>query len=682
MHQQEARVTAATSWLLRIYMPGDNSAVRVCNGAPRPNQDFFTEYYNFDIFNLPVRNSRRATMSDMRKQEAQAPPQALLKTFLGVYKSSPAGEVDQCREFLIDRPPFQKPTNIMPVDEYEARFQLAKEFEKKCQEKNPKFQINRIMLSTMMVAPLAKLRDLVSQPKDSPTELMATFSGQEIHILLEAFFRGPQKAAALGSALSTPASAGKRKVSGDRRRIGDDDGPLHRNQEQAGRCRLRDNNKCILTGQHDPDVCHIVPFSWTETTSNSVMMREYLNWPTNFLFTQGEAPDPTNLCRDAGSADWVWNLICLSPVAHRAWSRAFFGLEYQGKWEVPDKDQRAMKIAARGSATGGRLRPRAGSSKAKDEEMKLGVVQLKFHWLRRGLPQKSGQTFRSRVDLEKEAIYENSFLSQLKDNLRTLHFPSGRRIASGHVFEVEMALVDVPHFIGVIRYQWALNKIAAMSGFAETLELDEDDDDEEVGEAAVVLGGEEEAIPGGAAGAVAGRIPEGAAGGTPGEAREGLRRGEPTTPGEVQRPRRATLTSPGEGEAPRSPLARIPQERVSKENSPVAGTFPGLPDLIRSARGGSPRGGSPRGGSPRGGSPRKGGLRLATAAGQSPVRWTQTLADRGVLPAEALLPPAAQSSSPQKENVPFGQPAGGLAQRRQRPLPQERRRTEDDEEHH
>lgn len=377
----------------------------------------------------------------------------------------------------------------MPRVEYEERIRLAVKLESTIRKTLPLFQLNAAMFSALMVAPLGRLQSLIDT--DDPDSLRSnlvlvrtSLNGMHNllrvcnyilsllhlprHALTEALvFRGP------GTVAATPAEVSDRTSSGSRKRprshssrplspghagrtTSSTDKSRPRNSIERHCALRRDGEVCVITGTSSPQVCHIVPFSWTENKKNCGIVQSAM-YDHGDLLWQRESMPAEELCelyRAPSSSDQSWNMLSLSPLLHVWWARPYFGLEYLGRLP-PDSDD-------------------------------LVSVELRFRWLLRDKfirPETA-------ILLDKERDYHNCLLSRIwssPDNhtIAARFITSGRQVLTGHTFFVRIPAQHVSKFIAAIKVQWALTQVAAMCGFAEA-EDDDNDPDHAVREATIL----------------------------------------------------------------------------------------------------------------------------------------------------------------------------------------------------
>lgn len=63
-----------------------------------------------------------------------------------------------------------------------------------------------------------------------------------------------------------------------------------RNKTESNRALVRDKELCVVTGTSCPQVCHIVPFSWTESQKNYNFVGGAIFGPFNVLWNTNDLP--------------------------------------------------------------------------------------------------------------------------------------------------------------------------------------------------------------------------------------------------------------------------------------------------------------------------------------------------------------------------------------------------------
>lgn len=213
-----------------------------------------------------------------------------------------------------------------------------------------------------------------------------------------------------------------------------------RNSSAVSACKKRDSNRCVLTGASDPEVCHIVPFSWNSTRANIkktqcvysasiLLMKSKWTSDNSLLLENSDAP---------GGSDHVWNTICMNPLLHKWWAQAFFGLKCLG-------------IAPTDKGT--------------------SIVEVQFQWMPRSKKNPTAPCILTENDM-RLMVDEIKALTDGGDLPVTPKHPHGKvgtsqvNLRSGYTFRVEMSPEDAGRFKDMLDLQWACIVIAALSGAA------------------------------------------------------------------------------------------------------------------------------------------------------------------------------------------------------------------------
>lgn len=339
------------------------------------------------------------------------------------------------------------PTDLMPVAEYEERLDIARVVE--AAGRPYVKSLNAAEFSALMIAPIDHLRTLLR----ADHARRARRALRDVQGLLEAW----RSACRSGSAISPLSPLDMtRSISSQSQPLSrsgvarsNSSQPQHRcNATQRDDALERDNHQCIITGTSRPHVCHIVPFSRTESQNDCDTMGLLMMEPIELFWNEDNLPMDAweALWRAPGSADESWNMLCLSPQLHVWWADSLFGLEYMGG--LTGKDKKAAPILS---------------------------IQLRFHWLQKNRASKPWTP----INLDDESNYASCFLSRYYDvgaepYTGTHFFTSGHRVRTGHLFYVCVPVVDAEKFVVAIKTQWALTRVAAMCGFAETADANDD----------------------------------------------------------------------------------------------------------------------------------------------------------------------------------------------------------------
>ncbi|OAX78520.1 hypothetical protein ACJ72_07171 [Emergomyces africanus] len=106
-------------------------------------------------------------------------------------------------------------------------------------------------------------------------------------------------------------------------------GPNTRSKKSVELCRMRDENRCVITGADDPvDVAHIFPFSMRELQSPDLVNDIYNPWSVLRKFWTKERVDAWyDAITSPLATESVRNLMCFAPSVDKYHERAYFALE-------------------------------------------------------------------------------------------------------------------------------------------------------------------------------------------------------------------------------------------------------------------------------------------------------------------------------------------------------------------
>jgi hypothetical protein len=232
---------------------------------------------------------------------------------------------------------------------------------------------------------------------------------------------------------------------------------VYRKEKEKKKCKERDSDMCVMMKTANPDVCHILPFTFNDTLDNakktenvyhgvaSIMGKEF------FERLRGQLADMSNL----GTTDQAWNMICLNPQLHRWWSKAYFGLQCLG---------------------------------IEHDEDSMATLTIQFRWM----PQ-----IRKRIYERVNVSGRGSHWSHVKKTIDIFHrkedpaptpqdqeqvvkafLSSGLPVLSGHIIRLAFTSEDGARCKEMLDLQWACIKMTALAGGAGDPELFSDQDPE------------------------------------------------------------------------------------------------------------------------------------------------------------------------------------------------------------
>ncbi|KAF5529363.1 hypothetical protein FPHYL_14226, partial [Fusarium phyllophilum] len=261
---------------------------------------------------------------------------------------------------VTDKHPFQTPNSLLPTEDARERrdFALAIQVYIRTDSSQKDFQLRGEQMAAIMSIPREQLLPggHLSPVGLPPTEVLNfkdklesiwpfslhckyhyPFCDSGLLTLYEVLQALDKKEHRDQSSRSTASNKSSLPGSTDQREKEDSEAKypkkkVYRNKKEKEKCKERDSDMCVMMKTADPDVCHILPFTFNDTLDNakktenvfygvaSIMGQEF------FERLRGQAADMSNL----GATDRAWNMICLNPQLHRWWSKAYFGLQCLG----------------------------------------------------------------------------------------------------------------------------------------------------------------------------------------------------------------------------------------------------------------------------------------------------------------------------------------------------------------
>ncbi|RSL91711.1 hypothetical protein CDV31_015398 [Fusarium ambrosium] len=401
----------------------------------------------------------------------------------------PEGQLQALKELMKADPAYQKPRDLVPLDDISIKTEYALKIQKRIQRYVPgakDFRLNNVHLAVIWSAPLSTFGD--------GGTLSARATAVDLHKHLEAlaplvkhFLARWSDAAYTKYSASHPGMPGVpqtihkatrgstressakalNKISEQFQQLGlegseedeieDEEDDIadttflfddkRRNSSAVSACKKRDNNTCVLTGTSDPEVCHIIPFSWNSTQLNikktqfvfqasAVLMGAQWTDENSLLLANPDVP---------GGSDHVWNTICINPLLHKWWAQAFFGLKCLG---IIDKDKNTS------------------------------IVEVQFRWMPRSkknptAPCSLTENERKKMEEEIRAFTDGGSLPATPKHgkIGASRINLSCPLLSGHTFHIEMPPEDARRFKDMLDLQWACIVAAALSGAAEAPDL-------------------------------------------------------------------------------------------------------------------------------------------------------------------------------------------------------------------
>lgn len=201
---------------------------------------------------------------------------------------------------------------------------------------------------------------------------------------------------------------------------------------------MRDGNACVLMQTAMPEVCHILPFSMSATgAALDFFSKKCGHLIYGLLHGTDHYKTLTDMSKNCGWSDKAWNMLCLNHQLHAWWAEGYFALKYLGS--IP---------------------------KSKE----ASIVQLQFHWMPRiGLDCQQNCTIPEALEAMQRTV------SDCNEFVKATRASSGPSLATGQVFEIPVHPEEAPKMKLMIDLQWAMIRLAALSGAAGHIdELDKE----------------------------------------------------------------------------------------------------------------------------------------------------------------------------------------------------------------
>ncbi|KAK1836825.1 hypothetical protein QBC39DRAFT_337415 [Podospora conica] len=352
-------------------------------------------------------------------------------------------------------PPREETTTILPLDELEERLMHIERVERAAEIAGTA-PLTRYQFAGLLLMPIGNLRrfgvsfGLINYVKEVQP-LVRIFLTKAVEGSTK-MTTAPTSASRGSGTKATSASGGsgmgKRKASAastsaKRIKASDEnynprtpDGPageLRRDKTVAEERKRVDNGRCVVLGTADPQACHIIPWSSCNNPVNLELFRSSLTASLLALVEANDINDPEiirHFTGSVGASDKLWNVISLNPQMHVWWGKAYFGFKYLGI--LPSET---------------------------DEE---SFVSVQFYWMPRAIPWQQDQRDQEEIGLYLTNDY-SPFSSRGVAGLRL----TGRPVISGDIFNIRVAAVDAQKMAMAFRIQWALIRIAAVTGAAD-----------------------------------------------------------------------------------------------------------------------------------------------------------------------------------------------------------------------
>lgn len=232
--------------------------------------------------------------------------------------------------------------------------------------------------------------------------------------------------------------------------------PRKRDPGAREACYKRDGEHCVLTNDEDPEVCHVVPFSWNTSESSRDLSRRSLDHLRPFVTDDEFIRLKSYLTSSLAVSDKAWNLVCLSSKVHSRWGKAHWAFKVdEVKRQCEPKPEKA-------------------------------TVTLQFHWMGRPAgaavsnpeDKSKGKAKSGPNDQPKSGPNDPSGWVKggpapvLRRSHHNFHDDQDHRcILTGDLFDVTMSPDDAEKFVMMVRLQWIIIRITTMAGAAGHPEL-------------------------------------------------------------------------------------------------------------------------------------------------------------------------------------------------------------------
>ncbi|KAK0707548.1 hypothetical protein B0H67DRAFT_316136 [Lasiosphaeris hirsuta] len=363
--------------------------------------------------------------------------------------------------FLESDPPKESSKGILPLDELTERVELIAKIEDKIQVRDEDYEFGDHGFAALLVTPLEVLRLANNSPRIGTRTMMQSIRlglgiiSDFVRLFLTRDDSNTKVKTDIELESSVLTSSRKRKniaksVAPSQKRPKKDGDPKYipgtvdvtgkhnRYKNQAWLRQGLDSRRYVITGTADPDVCHIIPHSTCARPETLSRFRQCFGDVSILISDCDEASlNEWNgwFTARLGVSDQAWNMISLNTQLHKWWGKAHLGFKCQGILPGLTDEQQ--------------------------------LVRLQFHWLPRAL---SG--VRDEQDLQ--IHLKNTW--NLREGVAAFR-TTARLVATGDILDVVVAAEDAFKMKRAFDLQWALIRIAALTGTADVNDDVVDTDD-------------------------------------------------------------------------------------------------------------------------------------------------------------------------------------------------------------
>ncbi|KAK6226333.1 hypothetical protein QIS74_02380 [Colletotrichum tabaci] len=255
---------------------------------------------------------------------------------------------------------------------------------------------------------------------------------------------------------------------------------VSRNSTLAGAVLERDGMHCVLTGSNNPEVCHIWPF-WA---ANRKKQASKAVRALAFVFGRERIKEIRKklASENSNTVDTPGNMITLSRQLHRYWEEGYFALEPIGPVfkpaHVSTTSNTAEEDTAKETSTpiddakndppkglrkraSDRLREKKEERDAKRATMQIEGVKVRFHWLKRTTHESMYTILGPNAELNPRKMWKD-----WEDDI-VVHDVDGRPLENGHILEIfPTSQAEAPD-MDILRLQWDILRMHALSGGAD-----------------------------------------------------------------------------------------------------------------------------------------------------------------------------------------------------------------------
>ncbi|KAK7216736.1 hypothetical protein V2G26_004739 [Clonostachys chloroleuca] len=367
----------------------------------------------------------------------------------------------------------QGPEDHTSIHELIQRIALAKKAQAKVTEAKgnnpaatlPPLELNLAHLAYFLYAEKEGLEKIT---KESPYFIDMRLRNIEpfLYMMLQKSFSLP-----LPISIPNPASGAadaSYQPSVKRVKFGKGGNTIDRNRDAANEARQRDQH-CIATGCSVFEACHLMPFSVNNTSAKLETATKVL---TDIVMPMMSISDwevveklvvPDN--GEIGTSDEACNIVCLNPLAHNIFDKAYFAFEWVG---LSDKGELDCKL----------------------DDKTYKTVRLRWHWLPNCVADALGQTHLHERATRKgdtgrllkfgdgsdhgmaTAIYRHiAYTSKISSHGVSLSRTENHRpLVTGNILLIRVREEDLDKTRVLIQIQWLALRMAAISGAAEVVD--------------------------------------------------------------------------------------------------------------------------------------------------------------------------------------------------------------------